>query len=352
MPSIFDDERTVAFFAETHPELRLSARRVSTTGIALPTFVGVLDTRAPLAPGPWRSLRDVAHLVSPRTIAPRALFVGLPFEPYEQTHLVERAPKDPAWTRALADAAAREGCAVVVWPNVRRGHAAHRALLEAGFIDLPSFPDCVLDLDDVASFDDVIARRSRARRKAIRRHARRFTRAGHTIARVIDARGLSRALFACYAPLYERANVRWFPHHEGYLGGVASLGDDVTLSVARDPSGEVSGFVLGFVDEVYGARTFHAARIGVHPRFHHKDDVYFRLVYRAVEDAFAARCARVSLEPTAYRVKLSLGARLVPLVNMLLPVSSSWRLLARGAHTLGARALAHLTDANALALRY
>lgn len=352
MPSIFDDERTIAFFADTHPELRLSARRVSTRGAPLPTFVGVLDTRAPLAPGPWRSLRDAAHLLSPRTVAPRALFVGLPFEPYEQTHLVERAPFSPQWTSALVDAAAREGCAVVVWPNVRRGHAAHRSLVQAGFIDLPSFPDCVLDTDDVTSFEDVIARRSRTRRKAMRRHARRFARAGHVLSRETDAHDLSRALFACYAPLFERANVRWFPHHEAYLGGIASLGPDVMLSIARDGEGGVSGFVLGFVDESGGTRTFHAARIGVHPRFHHRDDVYFRLVYRAVEDAIEARCARVSLEPTAYRVKLSLGARLVPLVNMLLPVSSTWRLLARGAHTVGARALAHLTDADALAQRY
>jgi hypothetical protein len=345
--SFLDDAHYLAFLRETHPELALSLADDAT-----PTFTGTLDTRAPLLPGRWRALRDLAHTLAPARVAPRALFVGVPFEPYEQTRLLDDIGDLTRFTGELR-VRAREGQHdVVVLTNVHRMHPRVDALKAHGFLELPSFPDCVLSLDGMRSFDDVLATRSRVRRRNARRHLHRFARAGHTVKRVHDSQAYARALFDSYAPFYARANVRWFPHSERYFAGVAALDARVVLSVAFDNHGAVSGFVLGFVDDRDGVRTFHSGRIGVHPTYHMRDAVYFRMVYRAIEDAIACGAERISLEPTAYRVKRRLGAHIVPLVNLILPVSTLWRLVARRAASLGARALRHLDDVDVLEEHY
>jgi len=345
--SFLDDAHYLSFLRETHPELALSLAHGS-----IPTFAGTLDTRAPLLPGRWRTLRDLAHTIAPTRVAPHALFVGVPFEPYEQTHLLDEFTDIARFVDEIRACAQEGKHDVVVLTNVRRTHARVEALCALGFLELPSFPDCLLSLAGARTFDDVLATRSRTRRRNVRRHMHRFTRAGHTLRRVRDSQTHARSLFDSYAPFYTRANVRWFPHSEGYFAGIAALDPRVVLSVAFDEREIVSGFVLGFIDDRDGVRTFHSGRIGVHPAHHMRDAVYFRLVYRAIEDAIACGADRISLEPTAYRFKRRLGAHIVPLVNLILPVSSLWRLVARRAAPLGARALRHLDDVEVLEEHY
>ncbi|MCB9652120.1 MAG: GNAT family N-acetyltransferase, partial [Deltaproteobacteria bacterium] len=158
-------------------------------------------------------------------------------------------------------------------------------------------------------------------------------------------------LFAAYRPFFERATVRWQPHSEAYFRRLSELGPRARITAAMTDDGDVAGFVVNFRD----GHNFQAGRIGVSPRFDRKDAVYFRLLYHALEESFAlsdTRRARLSLEPTGYRMKRHLGARSVPMVNLVMGVNATWRGLLGGFAGVGRRLLRHLEDRVALEQEY
>lgn len=331
--------------AETHPELAIRDDRLD-----VPSFVAPLDVREPLLPGALRDAVTAFTEVTPDLVVPRALFLGTPFERYEQTHLLDEVP-DPAGLAQAAHAAARaEGAGVVVLTNVSPAHPRLPAWIGAGFVSLPSFPDTVVDLD-VGSFEQHLLRLPQGDRSGMRRNIRRFERAGHRLVHLTDTLPLGPALYRAYRPFFERATVRWQPHSEAYFRRLSELGPRARVTAAVAPDGDVAGFVVNFRDGPH----FQAGRIGVSPRFERRDAVYFRLLYHALEESFAlteTRRARLSLEPTGYRMKRHLGARAVPLVNLVMGVSPTWRSLLGGFAGLGRRLLRHLEDRAALERAY
>ena len=64
------------------------------------------------------------------------------------------------------------------------------------------------------------------------------------------------------------------------------------------------------------------------------------------------RDPRLSLEPTGYRMKRHLGARSVPMVNLVMGVNATWRGLLGGFAGVGRRLLRHLEDRVALEQEY
>lgn len=335
---LLDSARYRRFLADAHPRLELTGER-----LPVPSYIAPLDVREPMLPGFLRELLALGKRLSPAHVTPRSLFLGSPFERYDQTHLLDDVEDASALAERARAAAEAERLELVVATCVSPNHPSLPSWLEAGFVALPSFPDTVVTLVG-ESFDEHLGALPAEDRSGIRRNRRRFEDAGHRLERLSSSTSEADALFAAYLPFFERASVKWLPHTREYFAGIASLGDDVRLTVARTGEGELAGFVLSFVDqrEPDGERVLHAGRVGVTPGFHKQQGVYFRLLYHLFDDGFAAGCTRISLEPTAYRTKRHLGARRRRMVNLVLGVSPSWRLLLSSCSGIGQRLLRHL----------
>lgn len=308
--------------ARTHPALQLSLTR-----LPLPSFLTRLELSDPLLPGPSRDrLRRLGRRL-PELLRPRALFLGSPFEPYEQSALLNQVADPWALARAVREVARAEGARLALLTNVSASHPRLSAWERAGFIALPSFPDTVLPLGQDASLEAHLRHLPPGDRSGIRRNIRRFERAGFTLERMTESAAEAGALYRAYLPFRQRAVVHWIAHTTDYFRQLPSLGEAVQLTVARDPSGALAGFIINLI----AAGRVQCGRIGVAPRFHRRHAVYFRLLYHAMDQALAHGAtadpgAWLSLEPTAYRLKRHLGLHLKPLVNLVLGVSPSWRL--------------------------
>lgn len=337
---LLDDVRYRRFLADTHPELHFDDDRLD-----VPSYVAPLDVREPMLPGLMRNAVRVGAPISPVAVKPKSLFIGSPFERYDQSHLLDdvRAPESLAQqARAVAE---HDGLELVVVTCVDPRHERMGRWTDAGFRALPSFPDTVLPLV-APTFDGQLRMLPPEDRNGIRRNVRRFERAGHRLERLSSSRNEADALWRAYLPMYERATVKWLPHSREYFARVAELDEQVHLTVAKTADDEIIGFVINFED-LRGddhQRRFHAGRIGVDPRFHKKDAVYFRLMYHVIEESIARGGTHLSLEPTGYRMKRHLGATRRQLVNLVMGVSPSWRLLLATMAPVGRALLRHLDD--------
>lgn len=339
---LLDDPRYLRFLADAHPHLEISEARLE-----VPSFIAPLDVREPLLPGVTRALLQVGAHLSPAHVTPPSLFLGTPFERYEQTHLVDNTADPEGLTGRARRFAEERGLELVVITCVSPHAEQLTAFIDAGFVALPSFPDTLVPLA-TADLDAHLLSLPPGDRSGIRRNIRRFERAGHRLERLSTSRRDAAALYEAYLPMFERATVKWYPHTPAYFEGVAELDERVRLTVARTRDGALCGFVINFDD----GDAFHAGRIGVSPGYYKKDAVYFRLLYHVLEESLALGARRLVLEPTGYRMKRHLGARRRRLVNLVLGVSPSWRLLLSTMAGVGRRALSHLDRRRVLEGRY
>lgn len=345
MAALLDAPAYRRFLAETHPELAIDDARLG----GVPSFLAPLDVREPLRPGPARGLLELLQRAVPEWVTPRALFLGTPFERYDQSHLLAEMPEVFELTERVESAARRYRRDVAVLTNVRPSAVPLEQWRAAGWASLPSFPDTVVGLG-AASFEHHLKTLPQGDRSGIRRNIRRFERAGHMLERVYDASQLGSPIYACYRPFFERATVRWQPHTREYFAKLTELGEDVRLHVAWACDGQLIGFVVSFRD----ANGFQAGRIGVHQDYYRRDAVYFRLLYHVLEEALEERrgSGLLSLEPTGYRMKRHLGAEKVPLVNLVRGISETWTILLSQLDWLGGLMLRHLEDRSTLERLY
>lgn len=344
MTELLDAAHYIDFLARTHPTLKIERE-----AFALPSFVGPLDVREPLLPGGFmRTLADLGAKVTPDVLLnPSALFLGTPFERYDQSGVMDAIDAPERLLDAAADRAKEQQCELVVITNVDPQHPRVADWTRAGAKALPSFPDTLVDVEGT-TFDAHLRTLPGEDRSGIRRNIRKFERAGHSLERLATSDTEATALYDCYRPYFDDATVQWFPHTEAYFSGLAALDPRVHLTVARQANGELIGFIVNFVD---GAG-MQSGRIGVRPDYHRKDAIYFRLLYAAIEETIKVGGGQLSLEPTGYRMKRHLGARAKPLVNLCFGVSATWRMLLGGLSGVGAMALAHLDDTPTLEKKY
>ncbi|MCP4501899.1 MAG: hypothetical protein GY822_18230 [Deltaproteobacteria bacterium] len=329
------------FLALTHPELQ-----ISTTRLPVPSFIAPLDTREPLLQGPMRSLLSAVKKVMPGPVTPPSLFLGSPFERYCQHALLDTVDDLSALKRICVDVAKKESLDLVVVTNLRATEDI-TPWLDEGFVALPSFPDTVIDLD-VASFDEHLMRLPQGNRSGIRRNIRKFEKQGHRLRRLAPHEKLGKNLYETYRPYFDDATVQWFPHNDAYFDGLAAIDDDVFVTIAESSTSHLLGFIVNFLD----GTSFQSGRIGVHRDFHKEDAVYFRLIYHVVEEAIAKGSGTLSLEPTGYRMKRHLGARVIPQVNLCLGVSPLWRTLLSSFSGVGKKLLSHLEEPEVLEKNY
>ncbi len=341
---LLDSAHYRRFLAGAHPRLALSDER-----LPVPSYVAPLDVREPMLPGFFKQALALGVKIAPSQVKPQTLFLGTPFERYDQSGLLDDVGEPGVLAERARTEAEEQGLELVVATCVSPNHPSLPRWLEAGFHALPSFPDTVVTLAG-AGLDDHLATLPSEDRSGIRRNKKRFERAGHRLERLSSSSEVADTLYQSYLPFFERASVKWLPHTPAYFAGVAALDERVRLTVARDPDDAIIGFLLSFEDEPdeAGRRVLHAGRIGVLPSFYKQDAVYFRLLYHVLEEGFATGCTHVSLEPTAYRTKRHLGARRRRMVNLVLGVSPRWRLLLSTCHGIGRRLLRHLDQRSTL----
>jgi len=333
--ALLDADAHVDWIARTHPDLSLSRDRM-----LLPSFVAPVAVAEALEPRSFtRKLAETALRVRRNLAAPPALFLGTPFEPYDQTGFLGGV--DPAEVRRQAlDAAKEKGLELCVLPNVSPESPLLEGWREAGFVSLASFPDTRIDLSP-EDFEAHLATLPQGDRSGIRRNGRKFRRAGHRIERIWDSAPHAETLYEAYRTFFDRAKVHWVPYSLDYFRELTSQGPRVRLFGAFNPEDALIGFVLNFED----GRMVHTGRLGVAPAYHHEDRVYFALLYHAIEDALGLQGAEeLSLEPTSYRTKRHLGATKVPMVNLVLGTGPTWRCLLSTLTPLGRWMLSHLED--------
>ena len=107
---------------------------------------------------------------------PRTLFLGTPFERYEQTHLLEQVGDLRDLINQAQKTARAEEIDLVCITNISPSHPTYRTWLNAGFVPLPSFPDMTVDLEGINSFDEHLARIPPGDRGSVRRNTRKFQR--------------------------------------------------------------------------------------------------------------------------------------------------------------------------------
>lgn len=342
--SILDEPAYLAFLARTHPDLQLRNDRLE-----LPSFVAPLPLSDALQPGRKRAAITQLAAWFPGWLQPKTLFLGSPFEPYEQTSLLRG--RDPeAIRRQVERAGSREDAELAVLTSIDARAPELSAWKAAGFIAVPSFPDVWRPIQGL-SLEDELKRIPGPDRSSVRRNIRAFQEAGLRLRRLTDSSELAAALYGAYRPMYQRARVKWLRHSLAYFEGLAALGPRVWLTVAEDKHGALAGFVVSFED----ALGLQAGRLGVSPAWRERSGVYFRLLYSTLESAIAARpseASRLSLEPTAYRLKRHLGGELRPMVNLMLGLKAPWKTGLRAGAPLSRPLLGHLTDPEALEAHY
>ena len=302
------------FLQRTHPELHLDLEG------PVPSYVAPLQFYEPLKAGWMRTGLRALTRFFPRLGAPKTLFLGSPFEPYEQTSGLKKATQP--CVRHLKKRMAEHQCGLAVLTNVCPESSNLSQWKAAGFKVLPSFPDVVLDLPGISFADFLKAKKSKVR-NSILRNMRRFDRGGFTI-RSINGAELKQHAYhfqRAYHHMFARAQVKWLRHTASYFENLRELGDHLFVEGAFDPKGRMVGFVMAFDD---GDR-LHGGRIGVIPSQHKKNSVYFRLIYALLERGYLAQKSQVVLEPTSYAFKGALGAQARPMVNLVAGATPFWR---------------------------
>ena len=269
---------------------------------------------------------------------PRTLFVGTPFERYEQTHLLDAIDDLDSFRLQAREAGRRDEIDLLCATNISPDHPNYTNWLQAGFVPLPSFPDMVVDLEGIESLDHHLSRIPPGDRSSVRRNIRKFERAGLSLSPVQEADKKGSVLWESYVPFYDRAMVKWIPHSPAYFVGISDISPAVSMTTARDAQDQLAGFILNFED----GPTWHAGRIGVLPQWERKEAVYFRLIYHLLEEAIAKGANKLLLEPTCYRMKRHLGATYRPLVNLVYGLHPLWRLMLSTLQPLARLALGHL----------
>lgn len=331
-----------AFLKRTHPHLRIDEAPLDA-----PSFIASLDVREPLLPGISKDLLEQIRRVAPNFVVPQTLFIGTPFERYNQTHLLDEIKNVSQFTLDAKRCAKSLGLPLVVLTNVSPFHRCLQEWLDEGFCPLPSFPDTVVQIKDT-DFDSHLMRLPQANRSGIRRNMRKFSDAGYHLERLDSSSEHASELFEAYVPFFERARVRWQKHTLAYFAEVADLSEDVFLTAAKTKNNEIAGFVLNFRDQ----NGFQAGRIGVRPGFYKTYGIYFRLIYHLFEETLEQKGRHLSLEPTGYRMKRHLGADAVPMVNLVFGVDRRWQFLLKSGAGVGRKLLSHLEDLSKLEKEY
>lgn len=308
--SLFFDKSYIEFMSKAHPHIGLD---FSTFNI--PFFFSHISCPELLQP----SLQPLAAIMShylPNLLRPKALVFGLPFEPYEQTLILNYLPD----RKKMMGLAQEKKAEIILVPHVDENSIPKYSLTD--FITVPSFPDMTISLENFLTFDMYMKSLPKRYRCHIRTNSRKFNDEGHFVERLsyVDE-PLGRASYESYMNFYRQAKIPWLCHGQLYFNKFLDKLPGAILLMACD---KMHNFI-GMVQCIKENEVMHIARIGVEKKYLRKDAVFFKLFYSAIELAFKEKCHKLSLGPTAYLVKRRMGATPKKLKNLIMPVGATWR---------------------------
>ncbi len=319
----------IDLLVQAHPALRIS------TFSGLPSFVARLSIYEALDNALLRFFAKYLQNFLPTLLNPRTLFLGVPFEPYDQTASLTHVVSSDNYDDQLIKHAEMLGVDLLVIPNIQE-QGSEIQWAERGYLSLPSFPDMVLDTQ-FESFESYLATLSQGMRSSIRRNQRRFKKAAFSIEQIPPECLDVQPAYWGYCHFFERARVKWYPHTPSYFSLLPQAASVAKVWVATANKKQI-GFIIAFHDD----KGLHAGRIGILPDLYRQHAIYFNLVYELIAYAIKNRIERLYLEPTNYRFKASLGARQVSLVHFVKGFSNTWRYLLKYHGTFGNKLLSHL----------
>ncbi len=311
--SLLFDPSYVNFLRETHPELHISQTR-----LGAPYFFSPISCFEPLLPGLIRHLARLGGKFLPSLARPKALVFGLPFEPYEQSAVLDILPEMSLMTAMAQDSRAE----IILITNVDKRPAVEK-LLERGFFLIPSFPDMRLELG-MKNFAEYLSSLPAKYRTGMRKNIRRFHEKKHRLVETPDiSPGLASHFYSAYCHARSAAKIPWIPYQKDYFSALHQRIPQSHVSVAIDEGGNF----LGMVQAIQEGDLFHIARLATTEAAHRQDGIFFRLLYASIERAITQGSGQILLGPTSYTLKRRLGAKAFPLNNLLLPISPQWRAL-------------------------
>lgn len=184
------------------------------------------------------------------------------------------------------------------------------ALKAFSYRRLETDPNMVLELNPAwKSYDDYLGALTSKYRKAARDIDKDLAAAGFSVESIAITAENAQELHALYMQVHERAKTRLFTLTPEFLPTLAAAyGEEFRCSAIR--RGEQ---ILGFVTSLKDHDTSIAYYVGFDSAANEEAPLYFKLLLRAVEDAIALGCSRVSFGRTALEPKAKLGAKPAPM---------------------------------------
>jgi predicted N-acyltransferase len=204
--------------------------------------------------------------------------------------------------------ATRARATVLAYADLRPQDSARFAVLATrGYGRLPNLPMHSMPVR-FRDFDDYVSQLRTGYRKSLRRTKRRLVSAGVTLERVEDPAEILRryddAAHRLYLAVVARAEYQYeVLSRETFHALARAFPGEVTLLLARAPSGEVIGYAWSLV----AAGRYYALYLGLDYAWNARCDLYFNLVDAEVAYALNRGARRIELGQTADRFKQRLG---------------------------------------------
>lgn len=306
------DAHYIQFLAQTHPQLALGQSLTQA-----PFFMSRLPCYEVLRPGIIRDCTRSLESLFPSLLNPRALVFGLPFEPYEQTPILEALPNSTTMKKLARDV----GADMIFLPNISRS-APLEKLYQEGFFNVPSFPDMRLSLN-VHSFKEYLNYMPSKYRRGIQKNIRIFEEKKYKLIYKDQLNNEHpRQFYEAYCFMRKRARVPWIAYEQEYFVHFHTIPQSFIVAAFNEDDE-----FLGMAQGIQEGCKFHIARVAARKEIHRRDSIFFRLIYATIEHALHQGCTEIIFAPTSYALKRRLGARPSPLYNLILPISFSYKLV-------------------------
>lgn len=310
MPKLLFDRDYQHLIQQSHPGLK-----VGVTEAGLPFYHASLPYFEVFQPGFFKNIYALFAKNIPALLHPSALVIGLPFEPYDQTLLLEKLPP----LSCLRQMALEQNAALVIIANVDPFACKQRGL-DKEFLVLRSLPNMVLKGVQKPSFFASFNKHRHGHVQRIRRH---FVAKGYQIVKnPCLPHAFGDHFYEAYKQTRARAKVPWLSYEKHYFHRIYTLKNAHNLVAIDEKGAFLGGITVFFQNE-----EAHLARLVVDKQYLRKDGIFFALFYEAIFDALINAAQEIHLGPTIYELKSYFGAKPHWLVNLILPISWPKKLL-------------------------
>lgn len=318
--SLIENQNYITMLRESHGNLDL---QLSSTGA--PFFTSNIYLKDFLCSGYVKYFLCAAA-------APRSTIFGLPFEPCDQTMVLNLLPS----MEEIFFISSKTKADIVAINNINPSDEMREILLCNNFYEIPSYPNNEL-IDLPNTFSGYLKDLTRKYRNNIERNLNFFHQHGHRIVK-LSSNKFHQEIYQAYLSARQRAKVKWLSYSNNYFWINSNNGLDMNYFAALSKTDQF----LGFINSINHNKKSYLCRIGVDEAWLRKDAIYFCLIYKAIEEAISQGSDTIDLGPTAYDIKKRIGAVKKPLFNYVLPIKYKWRLVFKAFYNRMLKELSHV----------